>query len=133
MIGNKNSEKSPAIKDRFSIMGYPTLIYFSNNKMYEYPEKSRDLYNMTEFVMEGYLKYEGEEIPLQPNKLKSFKKHMSLFFQKVWALINAYPVYSLLFAIGTIAFIIISFYCTDYIFNKLEERQMKQQLNKKKN
>lgn len=85
---------------------------------------------MTNFVMEGYLQSESEEIPLEPSKLKNFKKHMSLFLEKVVQIIRVYPFYSLLFALGAIAFMILSFYCTDYIFNKLEEKQMSESKKK---
>ena len=114
-------------------MGFPTLLYFSNNKMYEYPEKIRDLKNMTDFALEGYLKYEGEEIPTEASKIKNFKKHMGLFFQKVYALLVMYPYYSGLFLLAAILFIVLTFYITDWIFNKLEEREMRKQEQLKKN
>lgn len=114
------------MKDRFTIYSFPTLVYFSNGKLFEYPEIPRDSGNMTSFVMEGYLKLEGEEVPMEASRIKSFKKHLGMVVEKAGKLIMMYPGYSALFGVGVVAFIVISFLVTDYIFDKCEKKQEKE-------
>lgn len=101
-------------------MGFPTLIYFSNGNMFEYPEINRDLYNMTQFVMEGYLDYKGEEIPNEPDRIKNFKKHVRLFFEKIKEVGVIYPVYLAIFLVGFVLIFYLGMKCVDYIFEKIE-------------
>ena len=82
--------------------------------------------------MDGYLKIEGEEIPMEASRMKSFKKHMGIIVEKAVMLMTFYPYYSALFALGIIAFVCLSFYCTDYILDKLEKRHEKDEKIKKK-
>ena len=117
---------NPNLKDRFTILSFPTLVYFSNGKLFEYPEIPRDSGNMTNFVMEGYLKIEGEEVPMEASRIKSFKKHFGMVVEKAGKLITMYPGYSALFGVGVVAFIAISFFVTDYIFEKFEKKQEKE-------
>ena len=81
---------------------------------------------MTNFVMEGYLKIEGEEVPMEASRIKSFKKHFGMVVEKAGKLIMTYPGYSALFGVGVVAFMAISFFVTDYIFEKWEKKQEKE-------
>ena len=50
-------------------MGYPTLLFFTKNKMIEY-KKDRSPSNLEQFVKIDYLELESEEIPKEADKWK---------------------------------------------------------------
>ena len=67
------------LKDRFSIMFYPTFLLFKERYQYEYNEKNFDFQLIRKFILEDYKETEKEEIPLTPQKWRFFIKYLRPF------------------------------------------------------
>jgi len=100
---------SPGVQKRFGVDGFPTLLFFSHGKKYEFPRQDKKgkplpdtVERMVKFARGGFQKLEGSAIPKEPTLLEA---------------ILAYPVQDLaLVAVtlaGTMAFLsgIIYWFC----------------------
>lgn len=69
------SDSNRNVKDRFTINAYPSLVFISKGKFYEYKEK-RDPESLISFAFEGFMALEGEDIPMEANFFRSVYKSL---------------------------------------------------------
>jgi thiol-disulfide isomerase/thioredoxin len=108
-VAKVNVVENPGVQKRFGVDGFPTLLFFSHGKKYEFPRQDKKgkplpdtVERMVKFARGGFQKLEGTAIPKEPTLLEA---------------ILAYPVQDLaLVAVtlaGTMAFLsgIIYWFC----------------------
>ena len=81
------SEENVQLKDRFSIMFYPTFILFHDKYQYEYVEKTFDFHTFRKFILEDYKEIEKEEIPLTPQKWRNLIKYIGKILRRAYDVI----------------------------------------------
>jgi len=75
------------LKDRFSIMFYPTFLLFQEKYQYEYNEKTFDFDSIRKFILEDYKEMEKEEIPLTQQKWRFFIKYLGKIIRRAYEVI----------------------------------------------
>jgi protein disulfide-isomerase-like protein len=65
VIAKLDAVQNPETKERFGVTGFPTLLYFADEKVYKY-QGPRTVQALKEFVLEGYKSIEGAPVPPPP-------------------------------------------------------------------
>ena len=112
------------LKDRFSIMFYPTFILFSEKYQYEYTEKVFDYQSFKRFIIEGYRENEKEEIPLTPQKWRNFIKYIGKILRRAYEVICVDGMKGL-FVIGVLVFLVTALYLAQGFFKRKLDDYMK--------
>lgn len=120
-IGQVNCDENDYLKDRFVIMGFPTLVFFSKGQMYEY-DGPRDFESLKKFVIEGYKSASGEEVPLVPSQWKLAIKIANKSLDRFLLLFRSSPTTGLLIVVGGIFLMVISCFVSEKILKALEKR-----------
>jgi len=72
-VAKVDAEAHSSLRKRFRIRGYPTLIFFSQGKMYKYEEK-RSLESLVAFAKGGYKDdTEAVDVPAPPDLIATLK------------------------------------------------------------
>jgi hypothetical protein len=110
------------LKDRFTITGYPSFIFFREGKMIEY-SGGRDVESIIKFINNDYKSLEMEDIPKGPDFLKKIKKHFAFVYERIKYLVKSQPYLIGGFFLALILFIFAAFWLMDWGLSKLEERE----------
>jgi thiol-disulfide isomerase/thioredoxin len=80
LVAQVDVTKNRELVKRFNITGLPTLKYFANQGMYEYPPRQRSLESLSSFVLEQYKEMEKKDVPAGPS---GFVLFIQMLRQKV--------------------------------------------------
>ena len=67
LVAQVDVSKNRELVKRFNITSLPTLKYFANQGMYDYPKQPRSLEALSSFVLEGHKDLEKKEVPAGPS------------------------------------------------------------------
>jgi len=113
------------LKDRFSIMFYPTFILFYEKYQYEYIEKNFDYPSFNIYIVEGYKDLEKEEIPLTPQKWRNFLKYIGKILRRAYDVICVDGKQGMLI-IGILLLLVLLCYLAQGFFKRKLDEYLKQ-------
>ncbi|EZG66962.1 thioredoxin domain protein [Gregarina niphandrodes] len=79
-VASVDATKNKMLAERFKIAGYPTLIYFKDEKMYRH-SGPRTLEALEQFARSDYQKMKAESIPKPLTKLDLIRRNFAHFVQ----------------------------------------------------
>ncbi|CDJ29500.1 thioredoxin, putative [Eimeria mitis] len=101
-VAHLDATTNPQTARRFSIRGFPTLLYFKNGQMYQY-KGSRTVDDLYAFATGGWEKTPGKPIPPVLSWLDTMKDEFMLAIQQLRDVFIQFPVPLLiLFSVGCI-------------------------------
>eukprot|EP01017_Pseudomicrothorax_dubius_P046212 TRINITY_DN8109_c0_g2_i11.p2 TRINITY_DN8109_c0_g2~~TRINITY_DN8109_c0_g2_i11.p2 ORF type:complete len:230 (+),score=39.15 TRINITY_DN8109_c0_g2_i11:132-821(+) len=116
-----NCDDNPLLKDRFAITGFPTLLYFSNGKYYEYSGK-RDLELLANFAKGGYKTVSAEDIPTQPSSLRLFWRIFVKSIARFVDMFETNPTLAWGIVAAGIVMMVLSCCISEWIVQKMERK-----------
>lgn len=120
-IGQVNCDENPYLKDRFTILGFPSLIFFYQGKMYEFDGR-RDLEKLKEFSLGGYKYVSGEDIPYEASTLNTIIKVSRKSLERFIEVFRKDPTVAWGVVIGGALLMVLSCLCSEWILKKMEQR-----------
>jgi len=119
-VGYVDCDESPIVKNRLSIGGFPTLVYFHENLMYEY-SGFRNLGNFTHFALHGYKEVEAEEIPKEGSFFRPIFKTLYKSYKRLRDMSITNPLQAGLIIGGIALFLILSCVCSSVMIWKMSK------------
>ncbi len=116
-------------------MRFPTLIYISRGKYYEYKGKVGNVKNLTDFAMGDYLNETAELLQSEADRWGYFWKSTIRTYEHIYQVALLNPEY----AVGLIAFFAVTFGVMIWIFLSLfkgiseTNKALKNEVEEKKN
>eukprot|EP00566_Odontella_aurita_P021766 CAMPEP_0113546820 /NCGR_PEP_ID=MMETSP0015_2-20120614/12014_1 /TAXON_ID=2838 /ORGANISM="Odontella" /LENGTH=232 /DNA_ID=CAMNT_0000447309 /DNA_START=51 /DNA_END=749 /DNA_ORIENTATION=+ /assembly_acc=CAM_ASM_000160 len=75
LVAKVDVTSNPGLGERFSIRGYPTLLFFAERQMFRY-KGPRDLESLSDFAGGGYKDVAGEAVPALPGFAEEYGKKL---------------------------------------------------------